>query len=123
MGKAIAKTRIKKTKNTLPTITQEIMTLVIYFHIVRFRDFKTYYTRYVMVYLRESFPHLVSYSHVVNLLKSVAIPLCIFIHTLKGEKTGIYFVDSMVLKVCHIKREKQHRVFNGLARKAKSTMG
>jgi hypothetical protein len=121
--KQLLKQGLKKRRTPSRLSPSEIMTLVIYFHIVRFRDFKTYYTRYVMVYLRDSFPHLVSYSHIINLLKPVAIPLCIFIHTLKGEKTEIYFIDSMVLKVCHIKREKQHRVFNGLARKAKSTIG
>jgi hypothetical protein len=76
--------------------------------------------RYVILHLRDSFPDLVSYSHRVNLLKSIAIPLCVFIQSLTGEKTGIYFIDSMVLKVCHIKREKRHRVFKGLA---KSTVG
>jgi hypothetical protein len=38
----------------------EIMTLVIHFHQSRYRDFKTDYTRYVQVYLRPEFPHLVS---------------------------------------------------------------
>jgi hypothetical protein len=101
----------------------EIMTIFIYFHMLRFRDFKTYYTRYVTVHLREHFPFLPSYSHMVNLLKSILMPLCIFVQSLTGEKTGIYFVDSMILKACHIKREKQHRVFKGLAKKAKSTIG
>lgn len=89
---------------------------------LRFRDFKTYYTRYVMTHLRDAFPGLVSYSHMVNLLKSILVPLCVFVQSLTGEKTGIYFVDSTILKVCHIKREKQHRVFKGLAKKAKSTI-
>lgn len=56
-------------------------------------------------------------------MKSVIVPLCFFLHTLKGKHTGIYFIDSTILKACHIKREKQHRVFEGLAAKAKSTMG
>lgn len=101
----------------------EIMTIFIYFHILRFRDFKTYYTRYVTPHLKEYFPFLPSYSHMVNLLKSVLVPLCALLQTLCGEKTGIYFIDSTILKACHIKREKQHRVFNGIAKKAKSTIG
>ncbi len=39
------------------------------------------------------------------------------------QKTGIYFVDSTLLKACHIKREKQNKVFAGIAKKSKSTMG
>jgi Transposase DDE domain len=77
---------------------------------------------YVQKYLREAFPNLISYSHFVNHVKSILVPLCIFAQSLKGEKTGIYFVDSLLLKVCHIKREKQNRVFKGLAKKSKSTL-
>jgi len=40
-----------------------------------------------------------------------------------GKCTGISFVDSTTLEVCHIKREKQHKVFKGIAQKSKSTMG
>src|SRR5690348_6760909 len=114
---------LKKRRRQSRISPSEIMTIFIYFHMSRFRDFKTYYTRYVMLYLKKYFPFLPSYSHMVNLLKSVLIPLCVLMQTLTGEQTGIYFIDSMVLKACHIKREKQHRVFNGIAKKAKSTIG
>jgi hypothetical protein len=40
-----------------------------------------------------------------------------------GACTGISFIDSTALKVCHIKREHQHRVFEGIATKSKSTLG
>ena len=33
------------------------------------------------------------------------------------------YIDSKVLKVCHIKREKQHKVFEGFANKGKSSLG
>lgn len=114
---------MKKRRTPSRLSPSEIMTIFIYFHMLRFRDFKTFYTRYVMLHLRHAFPGLVSYSHMVNLLKSVLVPVCAFVQSLSGEKTGIYFVDSTILKVCHIKREKQHRVFSGLAKKGKSTIG
>ena len=38
----------------------EIMTILIYFHMSRYRDFKTYYTQYVQRHLRSEFPQLVS---------------------------------------------------------------
>jgi hypothetical protein len=101
----------------------EIMTILIFFHRIRFRDFKTYYIGYVIPHLKIYFPFLPSYSHMVNLMKSVIVPLCIFVQGLTGEETGIYFIDATVLKACHIKRERQHRVFKGIAKKAKSTMG
>lgn len=114
---------LKKRRTPSRLSSSEIMTIFIYFHQYRFRDFKTYYTRYVETHLRDAFPNLVSYSRFVTLMKSTMIPMCVFLQTLTGEKTGIYFVDSLVLKACHIKREKQHRVFKGLAKKAKSTIG
>jgi hypothetical protein len=114
---------LKKRRRKMQLSPSELMSLVIYFQASGFRNFKTYYVMYVQKYLREAFPKLVSYSHFVNLMKSIMVPLCLFTQCLKGEKTGLYFVDSLLLRVCHIKREKQNRVFKGLAKKAKSTMG
>ena len=41
----------------------------------------------------------------------------------KGRETGIYYIDSTSIEVCHIKREKRHKVFKGLAAKGKNSMG
>jgi Transposase DDE domain len=114
---------IKKRRRPSKISPSEIMTIFIYFHSLRFRDFKTYYTRYVIPHLQREFPFLPSYSHMVNLLKSVLVPLCAFMQSLVGEKTGIYFIDSTILKACHIKREKRHRVFKDFAKKGKSSIG
>jgi len=40
-----------------------------------------------------------------------------------GQCTGISFVDSTPLKACYIEREKQNKVFLGIAEKNKSTTG
>ena len=101
----------------------EVMTIIIYFHIVRFRDFKTYYTKYVQTYLEKAFPNLVSYNRFVELMQSVLMPLCFFMLSQTKTKTGIYFVDSMHIKACHIKREKQNKVFKNNAKKSKTTIG
>ena len=114
---------LKQRKKPSRLSPSEIITISVYFHILRFRDFKTYYTHYVLVQLKDIFPGLVSYQQIVNLLKSVLIPMSVFLHDLKGEQTGIYFADSTIMKACHIKREKQHKVFADLAKKAKSTVG
>ncbi len=34
-----------------------MMTIVIHFHQARYRDFNTYYTQHVRVFLRAEFPH------------------------------------------------------------------
>ena len=62
-------------KSTLAA--SEIMTIIIYFHISRYRDFKSYYTRYVTQQLRSEFPSLVSYNRFVELIPRALLPLCL----------------------------------------------
>ncbi len=50
--------------------------------------------------------------------------MIIFLKTLRlGESTGISFVDSTPVRVCHNKRTHNHKVFNGIAQRGKSTIG
>lgn len=113
----------KKRQRETQLAPSEIMTIYIHFHQSHYRDFKNYYLHSVCGALKPFFPHAVSYPRFISLIKSVLVPLSCFLQTLSGEKTGIYFIDSTLLKVCHIKREKQNRVFKGLAQKGKSTIG
>jgi hypothetical protein len=101
----------------------EIMTILIHFHQSGYRTFKDYYTRYVRKHLASEFPDLVCYERFVNLMPRVGIPLFVYLHLVMGDCTGISFVDSTPLKVCHNKRIKQHRVFDGYAERGKTTMG
>ena len=101
----------------------EIMTILIYFHISRYRDFKTYYTRYVQRHLRSEFPDLVSYNRFVELMPLTLLPLCLYLNTRMGEVTGISFIDSTPLPVCHNRRIERHKVFAGLAARGKTSMG
>ena len=99
------------------------MTIIILFHQSFYRNFKAFYIEHVSKHLLKDFPQLVSYNRFVELTKSVIVPLCFFTQLLTGEKTGIYFIDSTLIKACHIKREKQNKVFKGIAQKAKSSVG
>lgn len=101
----------------------EIITIAIHFHQSNYRNFKNYYQKYIQKFLINLFPNLVAYSRFLQLLKTNFVPLSMFVKTMKNRKTGIYFVDSTLLKVCDIRREKSHKVFKGLAKKAKSTTG
>jgi len=121
--KTLIESDMKKRDRAGQLSESEIMTIYIHFHQSHYRDFKNYYINYVSRYLTHLFPRLVGYNRFVALIKSVLVPLCFFLQCFAGEKTGIYFIDSTPIKVCHIKREKQHHVFKGLAQKAKSTIG
>jgi len=101
----------------------EVMTIVIHFHQVRFRDFKTYYVMYVLGHVRREFPHAVSYQRFVELMPTAIGPLCAYVQTCHGACTGISFVDSTALAVCHNRRIRQHRVFRNLAQRGKTSIG
>lgn len=121
--KHLLESGMKKRHRPSQLSISEIMTIIIHFHQSHYRTFKHYYLFYVRQHLKSLFPNLVSYERIVALTKSVIVPLCFLMQSLRGEETGIYFVDSTILKACHIKREKQHKVFEGIAKKAKSTIG
>jgi hypothetical protein len=101
----------------------ELMTIIVYFHRSHYRDFKHYYTEYVEGHLRPYFPTLVSYSRFVELMPRTLVPLCGYLQTRKGRCTGITFVDSTALAVCHNRRISRHKVFAGSATRGKSSMG
>ena len=101
----------------------EIMTIVIHFHQSGYRTFKTYYTEYVQVHLRREFPHLVSYARFVDRMGRVVLLLFAYALSRCGRCTGISFIDSTVLRVCHNRRIARHKVFAGLAARGQSSMG
>jgi len=112
----------QRTRQTVLALS-EIMTIIVYFHSSHYRDFKHYYTEYVATHLRPYFPALVSYSRFVELIPRAVVPLCGYLHTRKGRCTGITFVDSTSLAVCHNRRISRHKVFAGYATRGKSSMG
>lgn len=101
----------------------EIMTLLILFHQSHYRDFKAFYTQYVLVHLRNEFPGLVSYTRFVEFIPTVLVPLCAYLRYCMGTCTGISFLDSTDVTVCHNKRISQHKVFAHLAARGKTSTG
>lgn len=103
--------------------TSEVMTLVIHFHQQGYRNLKHYYQKHVCVHLQAEFPKLVSYGRFVELVQGVALPLCAFLKSRMGGATGVAFIDSTPLAVCHNRRIARHRVFKDLAARGKNSMG
>jgi len=102
----------------------EVMTIVIHFHQSHYRNFKAYYKEYVVKQLRSEFPNLVSYTRFVEFMPSALVPLSVFLRTAcLGDCSGISFIDSTSLDVCDNRRIAQHRVFDGLAARGKTSMG
>jgi hypothetical protein len=101
----------------------EIMTILILFHQSHYRNFKAFYCDYVCKHLRAEFPGLVSYSRFVEFMPSALLPLSAYLHEGLGACTGISFVDSTPLAVCHNRRIARHKVFAGLAQRGKTSLG
>ncbi len=101
-----------------------MMTIVIYFHIMRYRDFKHYYLFHVCRNMTSEFPNLVSYNRFVELSNKTLLPLVAYLRTqCLGKSTGISFIDSTPLRACHIKGEHSHKVLQGLATKGQCSIG
>lgn len=101
----------------------EIMTIIIHFHQSNYRTFKSYYIKYVSFFLRGAFPGVVSYSWFIRLMSQAFVPLLMYLLSHRGQCTGISFVDSTPIKVCHNRRIQRHKVFSGIAARGKTTMG
>jgi len=101
----------------------EILTILILFQQSGYRTFKGFYTQHVQVHLRQEFPRLLSYSRFVALMPRYLVPLAVYLHLQRGQCTGISFIDSTSLAVCHSARIQQHHVFRVDARRGKTSVG
>jgi transposase len=101
----------------------EVMTILVWFHASHYRTFKHYYLDSVLSGKRAEFPGLPSYTRFVELIPLTLLPLCAYLQTRKGQPTGIQFIDSLPIRVCHNRRIPSHKVFAGLAQRGKGSMG
>jgi hypothetical protein len=101
----------------------EVMTILVLFHDSGYRTFKHFYQRHVNVHLRAEFPRLVSYGRFVERVPHALLALGCFLRTRLGRRTGIGFVDSTALRVCHNARIDGHRVMKGLAARGRTSTG
>jgi hypothetical protein len=102
----------------------EIMTILIYFHFSGYKTFKEYYEKHVLVNMKSDFRGQVSYNRFIELKQKVLVPLMLFAHHRVGSTkgTGISFIDSFPLKVCHNRRILSHKTFKGLAKRGKTSV-
>ena len=101
----------------------EIATILVMFHFIRFRDFKTFYVSHVQRYWTSDFPKLPSYNRFIELIPKAIFYLASFILSHQGKQTGLYYIDSSSLPVCHLKRNYRHKTFKSMASFGKSSVG
>jgi len=115
----------KKRPTRIPCLEMsEIMTIVLLFHQSPAKNFSYFYQSYLQLY-RSEFPKLPSYNRFLELeqrslghFHALLLILCAL-----TRKTGIAYIDSTALPVCHNKRTSRHKVFKGVASLGKSSMG
>ena len=113
----------KQRNRAMKLSLSEVMTIVVYFHISGYRNFKTYYLEQVCQNLTREFPEMVSYNRFVELMAHAAVPLAVYLETRKARCSGISFVDSTSIAVCHNRRIHAHKVFAGFAKRGKTSVG
>ena len=96
------------------------------FHQSHYRTFKASDTEHVQQHLRGEFPALVRSPRFVALLPTILVPLTASLQTQLGACTGLSFIDSTKLVVCHTARSARHRVCAvcaGRAQRGKTSTG
>ena len=102
----------------------EIMTILLLFHFGSYRNFKHYYLSFIKIVLKKEFPTAVSYNRFVELEGRVFFQMMFFLNLQAfGRCTGITFVDSTMIPICHNLRRYANKVFKGIATDGKGTMG
>ena len=115
---------VKRRRRKASMADSEIMTILLYFHFGSFRNFKHYYMLFIKGTLKSYFPTAVSYNRFVELESRVFFPLMFFLNLRAfGRCTGITFVDSTMIPVCHNLRRYANKVFKDIATDGKGTMG
>ncbi len=99
------------------------MTLLVLYHSSRFKTFKTFYEGVILTLLRPAFPKAPCYARFIALTSHVWVPLTVFLLSRMGRKSGLYYIDSTALAVCHNRRIGRHKVFAGLAARGKTSTG
>lgn len=113
---------LKHRNRTQSLSLSEIMTILIGFHQSCYRNFKTYYQEKVQTEWAAAFPRLVSYQRFIEWVPGTLVPMCAYLRSCFGKCSGISFMDSTSIKVCHNRRINQHKVFEDLAARGKTSV-
>ena len=101
----------------------EIITLLLVLHSSGFKYLKSFYNSPMGEVLRRYFPGMPCYERFIVLQQRAFLPLVAFLVSKLGKKTGVYYIDSTALPVCHNRRIGRHKTFTGLAARGRTSMG
>ena len=111
-------------KRKLSLTTSEAITISICYHLSGYKTFKGFYTKHVLIYMQNDFKNLVSYVRFIELRKKIVIPALLFLVIRQlSNCSGISFIDSFKLSVCHIRRVYSHKTLEKIASRGKTSVG
>lgn len=118
-------TKIRQKTRHTDLNESEIATIQVMYQLSGYKCFKYYYESEILGTWRNYFPLAPSYDRFTAIADTGLGLLVLWCSNNCSQSllTGYYIVDSKRLEVCHIKREHQHKVFEGFAQKGKSSMG
>jgi len=103
----------------------EVCTILVAYHHAGFKNFEYYYRQYILDDYADYFPTAPTYECFLSYFPKCAELMYLWLlYTMsRSKRTGLYFIDSKKLEVCHLKREHSHQVFAGIAAKGKTSTG
>jgi len=115
----------RRPTRTLQLTGPEIASILVAYHYSGYKCFEYYYKQLILGHYADCFPEAPSYECFLSYIpKAIDLMVLWLLLTIsRSRRTGLYFADSKTLQVCHLRREKSHKVFKDFARKGKSSMG
>ncbi|WRL44041.1 IS982 family transposase [Cyanobacterium aponinum UTEX 3222] len=113
---------MKKTSKHLWQNVYKFLEMSISFHQNHYRNFKHFYLNHVQQFWHSAFPKPPSYNRFIEWIPSTIIPLCVYLKHCFGHCTGISFIDSSKIQVCHNRRISRNKVFQELAARGKTSV-
>lgn len=101
----------------------EIMAIVILFHLSGYQYFRVFYELMVQTYWKDIFRNALSYCWFIRYRRRYTHCLVCYLLSKMHKSYQFSYIDSTSIKVCHIKREYQHKLFKGLAQKGYTSVG
>lgn len=114
--------RFKRRRRQRKMSLSEMVTIMVGFYRSGMSCFKYYYAAVCRDY-RKEFPCMVHYARFVKLIKNTLVVLMSMLKGLLGKQTEYMFVDGTPISVCHVQRRYKHKVFKGVAKLSKTSIG
>jgi len=103
----------------------EVCAILVTYNYSGYKCFEYYYREFILKSYLDYFPDAPCYETFLGYIPKATdlIYLWLLYTAAKSKRTGLYFIDSKKLQVCHLRREKSNKVFEGIARKGKTSTG